>query len=176
MTKGPTPLLKGEKQKQFIRMVKEGKTNKELAELFDISLTSVKRYKNILLKGTKTYNAKGKTILLNAGTDKGKLKILNWCRENFDNVTENIFEIISEYIEDQDGEKIIVGNFERYSNSKKVISEYINKTNEKSVEIIAHETGFSKRSVRKYCKENDIAIEGERKPSMYKKNIVDRWK
>ena len=42
--------------------------------------------------------------------------------------------------------------------------------------IMSEDSGFSKRSVRKYCKENDIAIEGERKPSMYKKNIVDRWK
>lgn len=174
MTKGPTPLLKKEDQNEFKRMVDEKKTNKELAKLFDISLTSVKRYKNILVKGTKTYNAKGKTILLNAGTDKGKLKILNWCKENFDNVTENIFEIISEHIEDQSGEKIIVGNFEW--NSKKAISEYVSKTNEKSVNIISHETGFSKRVVKKYCKENNISIEGEKKSSMYKKNIINRWK
>ena len=174
MSKGPLRILDGKKELEFKEMVKNGASLQELAEHFKISLTSVKRYKNIISGKTRSYNAKGKTILLNAGTDEGKLKILNWCKENFDNVTENIFEIISEYIEDQSGEKIIVGNFEW--NSKKAISEYISKTNEKSVNIISHETGFSKRVVKKYCNENNISIEGEKKPSMYKKNIIDRWK
>ena len=47
----------------------------------------------------KNYNNNGKSILLHVGIDKEKEYILDWMRNNFDNVSEALWIILADHIE-----------------------------------------------------------------------------
>ena len=60
---------------------------------------------------------------------------------------------------------------------KKKVMDYIDENPDDPLDIIAHETNVAKGTVAKYCKKNNIHVEGmKEKPSMYKRKISDRWK
>jgi len=48
----------------------------------------------------KEYNNNGKSVLLHVGIDKEKEYILDWMRNNFDNVSENVWIILAKHIEE----------------------------------------------------------------------------
>ena len=48
----------------------------------------------------KSYNNNGKSILLHVGIDKEKEYILDWMRNNFDNVSEAMWIILANHIEE----------------------------------------------------------------------------
>ena len=47
----------------------------------------------------KEYNNSGKSVLLHVGIDKEKEYILDWMRDNFDNVSEAMWIILADHIE-----------------------------------------------------------------------------
>jgi len=47
----------------------------------------------------KAYRPKGKTYLLHAGVDKEKEYILNWMRNEYDNVSEGIWAALINHVE-----------------------------------------------------------------------------
>ena len=53
----------------------------------------------IKLPRRKEYNNSGKSVLLHVGIDKEKEYILDWMRDNFDNVSEAMWIILADHIE-----------------------------------------------------------------------------